>query len=116
MKISKVLRWLLFNGLFAVILWFGIIGEIDGARRLGLFLVWTTFILSLFLCSEEVMSSVVSQGSSVPAWMDNSFDFAVLSFLIWHGFIWSGIAYAIHFIFSIAVHEKIIELKKKSNP
>ena len=114
MKISKALKWLFFNGGLAVLLWLGLVGEIEGARRLCLFIVWALFVISLFLCSKEVMKSAVSQEPSVPAWLDYSFDFGVLSFLVWHGFIFSGIAYAIHFIFSIAVHEKRIEFQKKA--
>lgn len=97
--------WLITNLAMGFILWVGIVDGIDGARNLGLFLVWAISILSITMLIPAVQEEISKKGRSIPRPINIMFDFAIACFLAWHGYIVTSIAYAIHIILQEAGFE-----------
>jgi hypothetical protein len=112
---TRHLKWFLINGLFAVLLYFGFIENIDGAKRLAIFMVWLLLVFTFFIFKDEIQKKLQTRGRPVPAWMDVTYDIGVICFLIWFGAWWTGIAYTLHAILC-AVGWEMAMKKEKTKP
>lgn len=92
----RALRWAFFNGLFAAALFYGFERGIDGARNVALFWAWFAIVASMFAMSDTVSQPLREKGPPVPVWIDGVFDAAVISFLAWHGALWTAGFYLMH--------------------
>lgn len=110
---KRVAKWILMNGLMAGFLWAGIVDGVDGAYRVGMFMLWLTIVLSFLAC----IAVFSKQGKAELTWRrprwfiaaDVLFDLGILSFLVWHGFIVTGAFYLVHMICLHAIREKAKE-------
>jgi len=104
------IKWLIINGGFSGFLYFGFIEGIEGAVNVVIFIAFAYMIFSLFLFNADVQKAIKEKlekdGVSVPRWIDIVFDISATLFLIWHGAIFTGIAYGIHTILIAAAIEK----------
>lgn len=98
----RLIRYIVTNLAFAACLWLGIIEGIAGAANVALFLAWLAIVTSLFACTKDVVEVMAKRGRTVPMWVDQCFDLAVVVFLVWHGWWATAIGYVIH-MGSIAV-------------
>ena len=95
MTAKRIFVWVAINGGMAAAMWYGIVENVDGARNVFMFMVWLSFVASLFLMSEEMQKHIKKRGRSVPRWMSVPYDIAVTMFMVWFGLWWSGAAYCI---------------------
>jgi hypothetical protein len=107
----KSLRWALWNALFAVLVWLGLVEGVEGARNLTIFLVWVLFVLSLFALQKDVIKEMADKPPSVPRWIDFTYDAAVLALIVWQGSWVLGIAYAIHMLAIAGMWSEVAKLK-----
>ena len=105
----KLFRWFLINSLFAACLYWGFYVGVDGAKNVSIFYVWVAFALSLLSFSDEFVNHLKKKKPQVPRWLDYSFDLSVVFFLVWFGFIFSGIAYFIHLLLIQTAWNKALE-------
>ncbi len=101
---NRAFAWLLVNSAFVAALWFGFVGGVEGAKSTAVFWVWFSFIVSLFVVSEDVSRKMVEDGPSVPLWLNLSLDMAIVVFLVWHGRWGLGILLLIQAILMNSVH------------
>lgn len=112
----RLFRYILCNAIFAGCLWFGIIEGISGAANVAIVWIWVVFATSLFLLYDEAIASYRKNGKLLPLWVDQVFDLCVILFLVWNGWIASGIAYLIHTAFIAVAHRKAFDEPAPSNP
>jgi hypothetical protein len=105
-KLSRVLYWTAFNGLFAACGYFGLIESVEGARKLFLFACWWCAVVMMVAAStKEIHKKSYERGPSVPRIIGGGFDFAITVTLAWFGFYVTAAAYGIgagaeHYIFT----------------
>jgi uncharacterized membrane protein YhaH (DUF805 family) len=85
---KNVIQWLLFNTFLVLTLYVGIVLEIEGARRLGLFAVWFSAVVCLLVATAECKKKLKPRG--YPAWLNVVVDTAIVGFLVWHGYVVTG--------------------------
>lgn len=96
----RLITYILINGIFSSALYLGLEQGIAGAANVAQFMAWWSFVnavLSL-LFWEKIVQHMRENPRSVPAWINNALDFCAIFFMVWHGWWWTGIAYAIHWI------------------
>jgi len=116
----KLLRYFLFNGIFVACLWLGMVEHIDDFKNVALAIAWFTFAMSI--CSSLVVWNTtteelsempsMSASMSVPPWIDGSFDFAVVLFLMFHGYFVTGAAYTFSSLVCMGAYMAIEKAKK----
>ena len=89
---KRAALWTLMNGGMLAALWYGFVEGVQGAQNVGLLLAWVTIITSLFAVSENIADDLVRRhgGMSVPMWISWLLDFAVVTLLSWHGWMWTA--------------------------
>jgi hypothetical protein len=112
----KLLRYFLFNGIFVACLWLGMVEHIDGFKNVALAIAWFTFAMSI--CASLVVGNTTTEGlsempsMSAPPWIDRSFDFSVILFLMFHGYFVTGAAYTFSSLVCVGVYMAIEKAKK----
>ncbi|MBI5901810.1 MAG: hypothetical protein HZB40_21645 [Rhodocyclales bacterium] len=97
-RMGRAVWWLAINGTFGVLLWFGLVEGVEGARNLGLFMAWVSAVVSLFVFTDSVQAEMTKNGRSVPRPIGVASDLAILGLLIWFGAWVTGAAYAFGFV------------------
>jgi hypothetical protein len=96
----KKIRWALFNGIFAVCVYFGVIEQKENVLNVALFFAWAISFLSLFTISDtfknEMMKKVEKEGYSVPEYVDIVFDLIITATFAWGGYFWTAAVYFLH--------------------
>lgn len=81
------IKSLAINCLIIALLWIGLVEGVDGARNLGLFVVWVSIVLSFFvLVFDDVRNELVKKGASVPRSISVPTDFFIIGILAWTGY------------------------------
>ena len=95
---SRILYWLAVNGVFAASLYLGLERGIEGAANVAQFMAWWSFAMAILAAfkSDKVVEAIREKPSSVPRWVDVTFDVAATLVLVWHAWWWTGLAYGIH--------------------
>lgn len=116
MKLKRWMRWTIGNTCIAILIYAGLWHGVEGAARVLQFYVWFAFFLSLFFFSDEIVVSTKEKlgGRVIPEWLDTFVDMAFVVALVWHGWIWSGVAFLAHMLLSSRVYAPLKE--KTSNP
>jgi hypothetical protein len=116
----RMIRWFLLNGAMLAALLLGFVGGVDGAKNVGLFIVWLCLPLSLVMQFKEVQIAMAKTGPPVPRWLEVLFDCAVIALLIWFGAWASGVAYTIHAALISAAYQESLKYigtaKKDESP
>lgn len=96
---NRWLSYILCNGIFASMLYLGLIEGMTGAANAALFIAWWTIVMAILMTAiakEKVIAHWREKPSPVPMWVDWTFDMAVCLLMAWHGW-WVTVAfYAIH--------------------
>jgi hypothetical protein len=110
----RLLRYIVINSIFAACLWFGVLGESDGAENVALFIAWTISLFSLFTLSDKFMTPFLEKGMprSVPQWFDAGFDIAVVMVFVWDGRFIIGFFYLLHLILFTVFNQKVEAARK----
>lgn len=98
-KAKRIIFWIVVNVLFALALWFGYVGHIDGARRVADFYVGFSFFGSFVVFSDKVKADMRARGPAVSPWVDGLFDATAALFLVWHGALGLATVYVLHSLF-----------------
>lgn len=115
MKALKAyLRWAIINGIFAGLLIAGLSYGIEGAKNVGLLLVWMGAAISPFLLSKDAVDLYnIKKIVVVNRWLDHIFDTLVVAYLVWNSYFISGIAYGLALLFIIVFRGRLDESRKK---
>lgn len=120
MKALKAyLRWAIINGIFAGLLIAGLSYGIEGAKNVGLLLVWMRAAISTFLLSKDAVdlyNSNLYNSKKIVAvnrWLDHIFNILVVAYLVWNSYFISGIAYGLAILFIIVFRERLDESRKE---
>lgn len=108
---KRRMMYVLMNGTFLIMLMIAILQESEGAKNVALFMAWGMAIISPFSVADDCVKHLAKHGRSMPAWLDISFDLFVCGFMLWHGWIYTGIAYSLHTAFMSAAWSKAEELR-----
>jgi len=105
----KKLKWILVNGLFLVLFYFGYFEEIAGAKRLALFMAWISIFASFFMLTDPVIKKMKETGRSVPAKVSVGYDLLVTGLLVWYGAWITAPFYFLHMLIEQAAWSKAEE-------
>jgi len=105
----KLLRWILMNATFAILIYFGFFGEIEGAYNTALFIAWVIIIMSFFLLSDDAIKRLKENEikRSVPNWVDITFDITVSLVFAWFGAWLTAAFYFVHMLIQQDAWDKI---------
>lgn len=112
----KLLRWTLVHGILAGCLWYGFEESVQGAANVALFLAWTQAVVGILSSTDTAVNAVQAvdgkfKTPSVPRGVDMAFSMAVVLFLVWHSYWWTG---AIYLIGSVATSTYWDKLQKRA--
>ena len=111
----KTIKWFLLNGLFAAMVWFGLVNGVVGARNIAIFAAWFCFVVSLLMLGSEAQKNVAKSNykQPVPPWLDRIFDSYISAMFIWYGFWLTGLVYFVHMLFLCTFYENIKIIRKE---
>ena len=116
---KRKVKWLVYNGLFATVVYFATFGGNQNAANVVSFLCVVCFIFSWFTFAKDVQEIIKKKGRPVPSWLDCLFGMVVSFVLIWFGFWWSGSMYFLHSFMIQAAYTKALREEEpdvQSNP
>ena len=79
----KALTWFIVHTTLAAMLFAWFVHEIDGARNVFLFYVWTMAVVITIVLVDPAKAG--RKGRSVPWWVSVPYSTLVVVFLVWHG-------------------------------
>ncbi len=104
-KLGRQIKWAIINAAFGAALYFGIVFGVTGAANVALFYAWLSFVLSWGALSDDLVRKFqAGRSPTVPVWLDVWVDVAAIIFMVWHGWLWTAIAYASHTILVARMH------------
>lgn len=89
----KKLRSIAISATLVAALYAGLFMGVNGALNVGLFIVWSAFVLSLFCLSTTMQKSMAEKERPFPGWFSVSVDIAALAMLAWSGYMLSSAAW-----------------------
>jgi hypothetical protein len=97
--VKRFAQWFISRAILAACLWFGLVDGVQGARNVGIVMVWVFIVTVLVIASSRLVEQAAKNpeiAPAVPMWFNVSFDFTIAGFLVWHGFIATGVTYLLH--------------------
>lgn len=110
----KLIRYIVFNLIFAACIYFGLFEGVEGAKNVVLFVAWLSGIVSLVCLSDTVVEAMKDQQPSVPRWIDIIYDIFIVAVFVWFAYWLTAIVYMIHIILLQGMWEKIEKMKVKN--
>ena len=102
----KTIRWVLFNGIFAVLMWFALSENKQWASNALIFMVnLQAFASIMILLSGDLQKDVRAKGRTAPEWMTNSFGICAAIIFASQGWFWSALVMMIELIAMSISHE-----------
>ncbi len=92
----RALKWVLMNGVFAALLWAAVAHGVEGAQNIVVVAVWLLLLMTPLMWTADMQKTLAERGRAVPAWLDGLFDVALVAVLLWHGWMFTGVAYLLH--------------------
>ena len=113
----KQIKWVLMNGLLACALWFGLVEGVRGALNVGLVMVWWVVVCSLVTVRDDFRAKAAQSDKfpSIPPALDGAFDTCIAVLILWHGYIITGVAWAISAVLHGCLYDAVKELRAKAN-
>jgi len=93
---KRTLYWLLVTASFAAALWYGFWQDIAGARYLVQFYVFAVCLPASFLMNSDTLTAALAKEKPAPIRhaISLAINWAALTTLIWHGYIFTSVAWA----------------------
>ena len=93
-RLVRLFTWIIPNGAMVWCALVGVNGNI-GAGRVLVLAAWFFAVVNCLVAitSKHVAAKITAKGRSVPAWISHGFDVAMIVFLVWHGWWFTGIAF-----------------------
>jgi hypothetical protein len=106
-KLIRKVKYITFNGVIASLTYFAIAGNI-GAGRLLVFTAWLYAVLFLLaaIAPKDATDQIRQKGRTFPAWMSNGLACLIIAALVWHGWIFTAIAFLIWEISEALIYNK----------
>jgi hypothetical protein len=94
---KKTIYWLALNAGFAAAVWFGFWSDTAGARYLAQFYVFALALpISILINSDSVVAAIAKEKPApVRAAISRIITWAALVTFVWHGYIFTAIAWAL---------------------
>ena len=117
LKWNRPLLWVILNGLVAWCAWAGVVEGSIGAGRVVIFTAWLVALTgyAVVLAPEHIAKEVAQEGRSVPSWVAQTYDAAMIVLLVWHGWWWTGIAFMISMLIETSLYTPKTNDKTKTN-
>ena len=109
----RIIKYAVINGGFMACLYMGLIEDVGGALNVALFWAWLSFAVSPFSVSDEAIGWMAEDNKfpSVPGWIDASVDVMVVVAFVWHGWIFTGMAFAVHAIIKSYARDRVKDIR-----
>jgi Na+/H+ antiporter NhaA len=102
----RKIRYVACNGAFATLLYLGITEGVTGAANIAMVWAWFVSIMTLFCMNDDAVEKMRQRGWAMPAWFDVAFAVSIVAFMVWHGWVATGLAYGVHIVFVAAIRDK----------
>lgn len=82
---GRIARWVIVNGLFAALLYWGFVQGVQGASNLARFMIWASFILAFFKFTPPRQATLVDRYTVIPARLRVPYNIIITWALAWLG-------------------------------
>lgn len=82
----RLIKYLSVNAVFAVLIYLGLVNEINGALNVALFMAWFTVFCGFMSLTDVMTEELQKKGRVVPFQLDITFDVIVAAAFSWHGY------------------------------
>lgn len=89
--LKRWIKWAIFTGGTAALLWYGLIEGIEGAKNVGLCLAWCHVFLGFLWLRVDVQTEGFNAANVIPSVIVFSVDTFIAGMLIWHGYFVTGV-------------------------
>jgi hypothetical protein len=90
-KLKRWIKWAIFTGGTAVLLWTGLNEGVEGAKNVGLCLAWSHVFLGFLWLRVDVQKDMATAANVIPSAIVLSVDIFIAGLLIWHGYFVTGV-------------------------
>jgi glycerol-3-phosphate acyltransferase PlsY len=80
---KRIFKWIAFNGVMAVAVYFGVVKHVEGVERIAYFAAWVAVVMSCFQVAPSIQAAMAKRGRTVSAWIDVPFDIMIALVFIW---------------------------------
>lgn len=103
---KRILFWFAVNGSMLATGYYGLFGNLQGARYIFFFLVWLLVVRAICaLCHKEKMQELMRRrGRPVPVAVDIISDMTIMFMLVWTGHWITGIFFLIHTLIGLSLY------------
>lgn len=95
-EVKRVARWTLLNALLGILVYYGFVEGVNGARNASVFWIWFVSIVSLAFLIPDVAKPIREKGPPVPTFVDITFDCAIVGLLAWQGHFLLATIFLVH--------------------
>jgi hypothetical protein len=112
---KNAMKSLIIDFVFLAIVYFGVIGDIEGCKNLLYFsTLFITFMNIICYFSNECIEKLVSMGfPTLPMWFDNLYNLVIMAILVWNSYWFMAFLYFVSALFSYAIVNKVKIFKNR---
>jgi len=113
----KILKWSVFNSIFAVFIYFGFVQNVEGMKNIAYFIAWLDITSSMILLSKEGMSAVrkiiyKQKHRAIPTQLRLFVSFLFIFTFVWFGAWITGFFLILSFIITESAKQVIYNENK----
>lgn len=111
-------NWIIWRAGLLILLVAGLCYEVEGALRLGLFLIWASFFISWFCCNDKMLkaASLPLKFSKISDQAILAYDLTVLGLLGWFGHFFAATAWTVQIIILWGARKRAKNFKQDLEP
>lgn len=110
----KTIKWIMINGIFASMLYFGLVKGVTGAKNVAFVWAWLGIFVSFLSVTDHMVNVMKNKKKSLPR-VGAAFNLLVLLTLAWFGHIITAVFYLIHIILLASMWDRIGKLQEEEN-
>ena len=112
MKAKRVIKWVIFNGVFLATLIAGTLFDVEGADNIATFFIWLTVFISPFYQNERVLDALRQKGGfAVSENVEWTFNIIIIALLVWDGRIITGAFYLLSSALTSVAYTELAKVK-----
>ena len=112
-RIGRIAYWLAVNATIVATAWLGYVEEVDGARRVCLFLLGAGALIAFLVSTNKAaVASMRAKGPTVPIWLTTAIDLPLALSLVWYDAIGAATLLLVNLLLTaIAFHDPAKDAK-----